>query len=56
MAHDFTKLVNCWLQRPASGEGALGSALVPMDRPTPIEHITAPLKQDTSELGRQRRG
>jgi hypothetical protein len=47
MAHDFTKVVNCWAQAPAS-EDVLAGALLPLERPCPMDHLTAPAKQDTT--------
>lgn len=47
MAQDFTKLVNCWVRTPASQEGPLSGALLRLDSTAPMEHATAPTKQET---------
>lgn len=49
MAHDFTKVVNCWTALPgaksaeAATTGTLGSRLFALDKPVPMEHEVAPV-------------
>ncbi|KAL4853770.1 Cell cycle and apoptosis regulator protein 2 [Chlorella vulgaris] len=47
MAHDFTKVVNCWVQEPAC-DTALAGRLLPLEQRVPLEHFVSAVKQDST--------